>query len=117
MKKEKGFSVAEAMITLLIVSIALAAMAPIFSKKAKQINTSDCLWLKTIFGGHIVRPTGNVGIGMASTTNPDSKLEYVKSDKKEALSLFFVINSFGTTFRNIPVDVCTKGIFLELLCW
>lgn len=40
MKKFKGFSIAEAMITLLIISIALAASAPLMSKKIKSESSN-----------------------------------------------------------------------------
>ncbi len=69
-----AFSVAEAMITLLIVSVALAAMAPIFSKKA-SVQSGDSKWMFTRNGSDITRPGGNVGIGVPALFNPESKFE------------------------------------------
>ncbi len=40
-REEKGFSIAEALITLMIVSLILAAVLPVVSKKSK---TSDAIW-------------------------------------------------------------------------
>ena len=40
-REEKGFSIAEALITLMIVSLILAAVLPVVSKKSK---TSDTIW-------------------------------------------------------------------------
>lgn len=39
--KKKGFSIAEAMITLLIISIAMAASAPLLTKKVKSSTISN----------------------------------------------------------------------------
>ncbi len=72
---KKGFSVAEAMITLLIVSVALAAMAPMMTKKMKTSTSGDCKWIYTINGTDINRRGGKVGIGLGTLANPGAKLE------------------------------------------
>ena len=46
-REEKGFSIAEALITLMIVSLILAAVLPVVSKKSK---TSDAIWHYVVSG-------------------------------------------------------------------
>ncbi len=72
---KKGFSIAEAMVTLLIVSVALAAMAPIMTKKAQNSIGGNSKWMFTKNGNDISRITGNVGINVPANNNPDAKLE------------------------------------------
>ncbi len=79
-KSKRGFSVAEAMITLLIVSVALAAMAPIMTKKAQNNMGGNSKWMYTRNGNDITRASGNVGIGVPQITNPSAKL-HVKDGK------------------------------------
>ncbi len=80
---KKAFSVAEAMIVLLIVSIALAAMAPILSKKtANNSGSFSDKWIYTANGKDISRPVNNVGIGLERNSNPNAKL-HIKSSLDE----------------------------------
>ena len=77
--KIKGFSVAEAMVTLLIVSIALSAIAPIFSKRSSATLNNQSKWEKTA-DGHITRVSGNVGVGVTVAAQPDSKFHVIDAD-------------------------------------
>lgn len=83
---KKGFSVAEAMITLLIVSLALAAAAPMFTKKAKTDNVSV----------QVVIPSGMIAY-FDLTTCPDG---WVKLDSKYD----------GAFIRNIGGNAAAQGI-------
>ncbi len=71
----KSFSIAEAMVTLLIVSVAIAAMAPIMSKRNQTAGNGLDKWLYTQNGRDITRVTGNVGVGVPTNQNPDAKFE------------------------------------------
>ncbi len=73
--KKTAFSVAEAMVVLVLVSISLAAMAPMLSKK--MVNTSqvdNSKWSYAANKDNITRPQGNVGVGVATNKNPQAKL-------------------------------------------
>ena len=89
-KSVKAFSIAEAMITLTIVSVIAASVAPMISKQVKInemgdvqanilnqkiIDLSKTKWFHTPDKKSITRPDGNVGIGVSEGTNPEAKLE------------------------------------------
>ena len=89
-KTIKAFSIAEAMITLTIVSVIAASVAPMISKQVKInemgdvqanilnqkiIDLSKTKWFHTPDKKSITRPDGNVGIGVSEGTNPEAKLE------------------------------------------
>ncbi len=80
--KKFAFSVAEAMITILIVSVALAAMAPIMTKKSQNTASGNSKWMFTRNGNDITRVTGNVGIGNSVSTNPSARLE-IRNDTSD----------------------------------
>lgn len=65
---------------MLIVSVALAAMAPVMTKKAQNNMGGNSKWLYTKNGSDITRTGGNVGIGVPANTNPSAKL-HIKDGK------------------------------------
>ena len=100
-KTIKAFSIAEAMITLTIVSVIAASVAPMISKQVKInemgdvqanilnqkiIDLSKTKWFHTPDKKSITRPDGNVGIGVSEGTNPEAKLE-VKNDNSSLVGL------------------------------
>ncbi len=107
-KARKAFSVAEAMITLLIVSVALAAMAPIMTKKARNDASGNSKWVYTKNGTDITRVGGKVGIGLAVNENPSAKL-HVKGGhtliEGTGTDAVFVVNVDGANF---PVRIEDK---------
>lgn len=84
----KGFSIAEAMVTLLIVSMALAAMAPILSKKMKN----DAIGAKSAI------PTGAV-MAFDLDSCPDG---WIPLSTKYS-------DSEGAFIRNIGGNALSKG--------
>lgn len=80
--KKKAFSLAEMMVVMLVVSIMLAAMMPIISKRVKQRPTiasgGDSLWEVTSGDPNEIhnKNSGNVGVG---TNTPGYLLDLVKS--------------------------------------
>ncbi len=83
-----GFSIAEAMITLLIVSVALAAMAPIMTKKAQNNIGGNSKWVFTRNGSDISRVAGRVGIGVSPSSNPTSRLEIRNDTSDNAVRIY-----------------------------
>lgn len=88
-KIKNAFSVAEAMITLLIVSIALSAIAPIFSKRNTAALSGVSKWMYTQGSANITRVSGSVGIGVPINSQPSAKLEIASgtSDLGNVLSI------------------------------
>lgn len=105
MKKIQAFSVAEAMVTLLIVSIALSAIAPIFSKRNTAALNGVSKWMYTRNGDDITRQS-KVGIGLPVSTNPDSMLTISSNNDnfvsiKKGSNEVFKIDANGTVTINI----------------
>ena len=77
--EKRGFSIAEAMITLLIVSVALAAMAPMMTKKAKPVDSEgNSKWEFMSNLIDITRATGSVFIGHEVSNSLTNAKLYVK---------------------------------------
>ena len=100
MQSKKAFSIAEAMITLTIVSVIAASAAPMISKQVKInemsdvqanilnqkiIDLSKTKWQLTPDKKSITRPDDNVGIGVSAGTNPSAKLEVIGNDSSQHL--------------------------------
>ena len=81
---KKGFSIAEAMIVLLIVSLSTAAMAPMMTKKSKTMLDGNSKWEFMKNGADITRQNGKVLIGqkVTDTKNYDARL-YLNNDGPE----------------------------------
>lgn len=78
MKKVNGFSIAEAMIVLLIVSIAMAAMAPMISKRTLR-GAGTCEWITIGNTTDIARPNSNVRVGGNATDEAGARLDVQSS--------------------------------------
>ena len=89
------------MITLTIVSVIAASVAPMISKQVKInemgdvqanilnqkiIDLSKTKWFYTPDKKSITRPDGNVGIGVSEGTNPEAKLALFESQLTQVLA-------------------------------
>ncbi len=105
-KSIKAFSIAEAMITLTIVAVIAAQVAPLISKQVKINEMSDVQakildkkmedikkdvqelnkskWSLSSTESNITRPSGNVGIGVSTNVNPTAKLHVVTPENENA---------------------------------
>ena len=99
--KKKAFSVAEAMITLLIVSIALSAIAPIFSKRNTAALNGASKWMYTQGGANITRVNGSVGIGIPVNVQPAAKFE-IMSGTSDVGNLISIKKNGVEVFRIDP---------------
>lgn len=108
--KKKAFSLAEMIVTLLILSIIMAASAPLITKRQKLNNMFDCFWqennqlegsLSFAQGGQ-----GTVGIGI-KPENKDYILHLRSSDSANARNIAFyetnsnLVGSLGFYGNNI----------------
>ena len=135
---KQAFSIAEAMITFLIVSITLATAAPMISKQVKINAMSDTQarifndkiielqrtkWFSTPDNNSITRPNGNVGIGISADTNPSAKLDVAGNLKVSIADTGSISNcSYGETDCPISAKIGnvnrfairnTGGLFLK----
>ena len=108
--KKNAFSLAEMIITLLILSIMMTASAPLITKRQKLNNMFDCLWRenKNIEGviSFAQGGKGSVGIGI-KPENKDYILHLRSSDSGNARNIAFydtnsnLIGSLGFYGNNI----------------
>ncbi len=113
---KRGFSIAEAMITLLIVSIMLAAMAPIMSKRRVSGGSStsgvpagaimffdldSCppTWTAVSTQANDLSGAGLVGLSQNDTRGAVSQAQYVETNN----------NGVGIAVKTVPYLVCKKN--------
>ena len=126
-KSRKAFSIAEAMITMTIVAVIAATIAPLVSKQVKINEMSDVQakildkkiedikddvqelnkskWSLSSTESNITRPSGNVGIGVSTNVNPSAKLHVVTPENEN--SWMFKIQKGAD---KLPFSVDNNGI-------
>lgn len=109
----KAFSIAEALITLAIVGIAMGSMAPLISKAMKGSGIEAASkWFFTQNAANISRPAGNVGVGVGLNINPLARLHVKGAAGQDILKVqtsgggnAFNVNQSGVTTFSEPVTV------------
>lgn len=126
-RKNKAFSIAEAMMTLVVISVVMAASAPLISKTIKndtfadmqakflnqKIEEVDKKWTWTDNKTNITRTTGNVGIGVelpSAKFHIKNNIAAVDSIKVERTIngvnyIPFSVTDKGTSVRSVRGDI------------
>lgn len=88
--RKQAFSLAEMIITLLILSIIMAASAPLITKRQKLNNLFDCFWQESKVGiiSYAQGGEGSVGIGI-KPENKDYILHLRNSDSDDKRNIAF----------------------------
>lgn len=88
--RKQAFSLAEMIITLLILSIIMAASAPLITKRQKLNNLFDCFWQESKVGiiSYAQGGEGSVGIGI-KPENKDYILNLRNSDSDDKRNIAF----------------------------
>ncbi|MBQ2870683.1 hypothetical protein IJE86_03160 [bacterium] len=108
--KKKAFSIAEALISLAIIGIAMGAAAPLISKSLKGTSVeASSKWFFTRNAANITRPAGNVGIGVSMNADPTAKLD-VKSSTSNIPGLKLTVPS-GITTNILEINKALQSVF------
>lgn len=117
---KRGFSIAEAMITLLIVSIMLAAMAPIMSKRRVSggsstsgvpagaimffdLDSCPATWTVVSTDENDLSEARLVGFSQGDSRGVVSEVQYVERSD----------NQNGIAVKTVPYLVCKKNAVVE----
>ena len=107
--KNKGFSLAEIMLALVIIAILMAASAPLVNKRANIDNNFSCQWQdKGMLNGQIYyndNGTGSIGIGTGK--NLEDSILTLKSNSVEKNKITFVSSS-----NSYSIGIANKSLFL-----
>lgn len=111
-KIKKGFTLAEMMVVLLIMSIVAAAMTPLITRKHRQLpnNTTHGRWECYYSGGQLYQKT-TTSSGSSTTTAVSSSCQFTPSKKAEYFIIQAVSGGGGGagTVATIPAYGVTNG--------